>query len=218
MRAMIAILLGSICINAGCSLDSDCEHDVLEVDDVFGGDELRADPDGPPIGSHCVSGDAGLRAVRIGDLSTNDSLVHCTAAPGADIDAVCVYRGPGADDFVGCAVSAEYQPPTNPPCSNGMDDPVAALGLPESETPGVPEQLYISLNGGSVVFTFDAGVQILCQDVIIVYEIKPDADLVRKEDRYSVDLGAIHNGEYRSIVEPYPTEAGGKGYIDAIWD
>lgn len=218
MRAIWAVILvGSVCISAGCSTIPESEDDQIEADDGFGGEDLRADAEGPPTGSACEVGDAGLRAVKIVDLATNESLEQCTAAPGADIDAVCVYRNAG-DLLVGCAVVADYQPPANPPCANDQDDPIAALGLPSSVGDGGPDADYLSLNGGSIVFTFDYGVKILCRDQIFVFEVDADADRGKAKDRYSVDLGAVHDGEYRSIVKPIPSEGGGWWHYDALWE
>ncbi|MFT5434496.1 MAG: hypothetical protein ACI9OJ_005209 [Myxococcota bacterium] len=172
--------------------------DAGPVDTVDAGTDVPV-PDVGPIDT--VSEDAGTVDeffwVRITDNPENSSLAVCLdvfASPGADIDAVLLYRG---GQLLGHATAITGMLDTDPnmtgaPCQNDFDDLKDAEGAPDAEE----EAGFTSLNGGYLIFRFDGNPEIEKGDFISV-----------------VELGTANVG----VPESYRVDIGQTGDADGIW-
>lgn len=146
------------------------------VEETDAGPETAGDDIATPTGPNTW--------IRIQDDIENASVIECLPfdSPGADIDAVSVYRG---EELVGWAtkfVSDIDQDPhgMGAPCDNKFQDAEAALGEPDADLAGGA----VSLNGGSIMLQVADGASIIPGDVITVYEVSglavgvPEAHLV----------------------------------------
>lgn len=123
--------------------------------------------------------------IRIADDPTNSTLDNCTVNPGADIDAIAVYRGGALLGWAGKIIATNL----GDVCTgSAADDPNEALG-PSDETDGSDsDNLFVALNGGEIVARIDdeiTGDQIVLQegDQVWVYEVVGTAP-----EYYYVDL------------------------------
>jgi len=123
----------------------------------------------------------------IEDSADNPTLLDCNVNPGADIDSVCIYR---QDGLVGCATDVAYTPPAPIPCDeNYADDPEDVLGYPDAIAGPDDYMGYFSLNGGWIILAFDAGVEILCGDVLYIVEMHNAEDPDATVEQYKTSIG-----------------------------
>ena len=172
---------GKVCGSNGCG--GSCGECADADETCFLGECVSELPEGP-----CQAGEsAGHEWVMVDDNPDNSTLSECSLNPGADIDAVCIYR---QDELVGCATDVAYAPSDPSPCDeSGADNPEEVLGIPD----GVADQNefsgYFSLNGGWIVVAFGAGVEILCGDVVQVAAMYNPMDPAAPMEQYRTSLG-----------------------------
>lgn len=182
-----------------------------------------ADKTGP-----CTKGESnGYKWVRIDDHADNATLTDCKPNPGADIDAVCVYRD---DSEIGCAIDARVQknadgdPSPAPVCEeNTKDDILEALDIPDAYTPwdqpDEPYTGYYSLNGRSIILSFDAGVEFLCGDEVGVFEVQ-NPDKLETLEKMVISYG-VGDDCFDGTACLWSLEsdwAVGEDYIDVSWE
>ena len=163
---------------------------------------------------------AGYKWVRIDDYWENATLTDCNTNPGADIDAVCIYRG---EAEIGCAIDVHVN--GDPVCwENAKDDELEVLDIPDAYTPwdspGEPWTGYYSLNGRSIVLSFDADVEFLCGDEVGVFEVHNAEDPGATEEMYQTSIGAGSDcfGGTDCIWSLESDWAVGEDYIDVSWE
>lgn len=125
--------------------------------------------------------------VKIGDSLDNDSIKFCDPfkSPGADIDAVELYRD---GKLIGSATKVVSDIDKDPlakgePCENTFQDANTAIGAPDATSKGGS----VSLNAGSILLQLADGEPIMPQDEIVVYEV--GAELIGIPEAYSVSIG-----------------------------
>jgi len=172
-----------VCGTDGC--EGSCGECTDSDETCFLGECVSELPEGP-----CQAGEsAGYKWVLVQDSPDNSTLIECGIHPGADIDAVCIYR---QDELVGCATDVAYEATDPTPCAeNGADNPEEVLGEPDGMAFSNEFAGFFSLNGGWVVLAFDTGIEILCGDVIeVVGMYNPAADPADPMEMYKTSYGA----------------------------
>ncbi len=168
----------------------------------------------------CTPGQsAGYTFVMVEDAADNPTLVDCNTNPGADLDSICIYR---ADELVGCAAEVAYTPVDPVPCEqNDKDDPEQVLGPPDGIAGNGEFSGYFSLNGGFVIVGFEAGLEMLCGDVIEVVEMHnaEDPDATVEQYRTSMGSGTDCLGAGTDCLWALTSDwAVGHDEIDVTWD
>lgn len=209
------------------------DEDLYFVEDLEATEGLRVDEvrRGP-----CISGEsAELFYVRIADDPGNATLTgDCGAGnPGADIDVIVLVRPDGTEYYT--ATVEEDADPAGGVCdTNDKDDISTVLGQPDAcakdlgcgcGDDGYPENYdcdcaggdfkwvgYYSLNGGAIIVSFEEGAELLCGDVVTVYEMY-NSEMAGSEEAFSVSYGDenfnwIEEGGY----------AAGNADVDVTWD
>ena len=210
---------GEECVDGACVAPDLCEGVECaegETCKPATGDCEAGAPTGP-----CTTGESnGYKWVLIEDHPDNATLVDCNQNPGADIDAVCVYH---ADEEIGCAIEAQVYA-GDPICDeNTKDDINETLDIPDAYTPwdkpAEPYTGYYSLNGRSIVLSFDAGVEFLCDDEIGVFEVQnPDTPdtLEKMVISYGDGDDCFGHTDCRWFLEA--DWAVGEDYVDVSWE
>ena len=169
----------------------------------------------------CAPGQsAGFKWILIDDHADNPTLTDCNNNPGADIDAVCVYRD---DEEIGCAIEAQVYA-GDPICDeNTKDDINETLDIPDAYTPwDAPEEPYTgyySLNGRSIVLSFDAGIEFLCGDEVGVFEVQnPDNPDTLEKMIISYGVGDDCFDGTDCLWSLESDWAVGEDYIDVSWE
>ncbi len=180
MMAVLAMAFAFVRCDFGEEDDAtEATEDVAETPKDTGGNT--------PTGDCKVGESADYAYVMIEDSSDNPTLVDCNTNPGADIDSICIYR---ADSNEGCASEVAYTPVNPVPCEqNDKDDPEQVLGAPDGIAGNGEFKGYFSLNGGWIIVGFDAGLEILCGDVIEVIEMHNEEDPDATVEQYRTSLG-----------------------------
>lgn len=203
----------------GCDF-SDSEDDVYEDDTLVENDTFVEEDNFTnydELSGYCTAGQsAGYFYVLIEDdlngTASDPTNSNCTAGnPGADIDAICLWRD---DSLVACGATVEYLPWSDATCNNDKDDPNTVLGEPDGVAADGVFQGYFSLNGGSIIVGLDDSAEILCGDQIQIVEMyNPDSATATIED-YKMSLGASSEGPW-TIESDYVT---GEALIDVSWE
>lgn len=196
--------------DVGAQDTADVAPDVLpdvlpDVSDVSAPDVTDVGPDTKPVDAgpppdgvaEDVGAVDGYFWVRITDNAQNSSVLVCLdvyASPGADIDAVALYR---AGELLGYADTVKGMLNTDPhmtgnPCKNDYEDLDDALGEPDAEA----EVGSVSLNGGYLLLRFEGAPEILEGDFISVFE---------------AGTGSI------GVPESYRVEIGPTDDVDGLW-
>jgi hypothetical protein len=168
-----------------------------------------------------VGESAGYKYVMVADSLDNPTLdAECGAGnPGADIDSVCVYRD---DAVVGCAKDVTFVPWADATCNNDKDDPTMVLGVPDGVACEGKFENYFSLNGGSIIVSFDAGVELLCGDEVRVTEM-PNC----KNPEDTLEYMTVSYGAGTDCMEEASTDcqwsieadwAYGDDFVDVSWE
>lgn len=222
---------------ASCGLDGDSDDvtiDVPEEETAIGDVEESMDVEVLP--GPCLIGDSdGLFRVRVADSLDNVTLTgDCGAGnPGADIDAIVLLR-PNGDEFFAETVAEDTDVVGGVCDQNDKDDISTVTGQPDACAKdlgcgcgenGYPENPdcdcaggdnkwvgYYSLNGGAIIVTFDGDVELLCGDVVTVYEMY-NQDVAGSEEGFSVSYGD-ENGNWREESD----YASGNADVDVTWD
>ena len=216
LSLMAAMALGLSFV--GCDFSDDEDEDVYEEKDQTGEpDPDVTESDFTRTGT-CTAGEsAGYFWVMIDDDPDGTAFdpedKNCKAGnPGADIDAICLWRG---DDKLACAATVEYAPLGDLVCEkNDKDDPNEVLGDPDGVAADGVFTGYFSLNGGSIVVNFDNDEEILCGDTLHVVEMfnpdNPDSTI----EEYKVSIGVAAEGPW-NIESSWVT---GEALIDVAWE
>ena len=161
-----------------------------------------------PVGT---SGDAGYRYVLISE-GDNASVTDCKpddATPGADIDAVGLYRNGNVEAF---CQSVEWRTGgyRGTAYCLGMDptqaDVAGAVGAPDAcvadystpECPVLELEKWVWLNGGEIVCDLGPGVQIKKDDNIAVYEVF-NPNKAGSIESYSVKIAESADGPWLDL-------------------
>lgn len=189
MRRVLAFVLSAGLVVAlnGCGFggsDDDGELVEGEIDVPLQPEEVAAEV----LEGTCTPGQsADYMFVMIEDAADNPTLVDCNTNPGADIDSICIYR---EDESQGCATLVAYTPADPVPCDeNHKDDPEQVLGAPDGIAGPDDFEGYFSLNGGWVIVGFEAGLELLCGDVLEVIEMHNAEDPGATVEQYRTSLG-----------------------------
>ena len=161
-KAVTAIVLGVFMVAlSACELDKGNEGVTEGTTPTDNGGETVT-----PTGTY--------KFIRVMDDTTNEQLSTCTNPnPGADIDAVAVLRG---GTIIGWA-SQVFGDELGSVCAkNTAANPNTALAQSDETDPMDSENLFVSLNGGSIVVRFadsTTGSDITLQsgDTIKVFEV-----------------------------------------------
>jgi hypothetical protein len=172
-------------------------EDAVVQEDTGGGQDNVLPPEDFREGQECTAGQAaGYVKIRIEDDPGNPTLVNCNSNPGADIDAVCLY-GPN-DEELGCAGTVLVEE-IAPVCDkNDKADPQQVIGINDGIAGPDDYVGYYSLNGGAIVVTIrevlaegmgETDIELLCGDVVHVWEMYNAADPQATVEKYKVSLG-----------------------------
>lgn len=152
-----------------------------------------------------ISEDAGPTGpftwVKISDSLDNDSIKFCDPfkSPGADIDAVELYRDGKLLGYATQVVSDIDKDPFQhgSVCESKYQDAEVALGAQDAKFEGGS----VSLNGGSILLQLADGEAILPQDELRVYEA--GASVIGVPEAYSVSIGekGLASGEWIEIAK-----------------
>lgn len=226
--AVFALGTGVLACDFGEDEDTTEEVDIVAGDDDFVEEDL--------VGQICTVGDsAGLVFVRIGDDPDNATLTDCNTNPGADIDAIVIQRPDGEEIFAD-GVTEDMDVAGDVCPENHKSDIMAVIGQPDacvkelgcgcgangySDNPdcdcagGDEEYLgYYSLNGGAIVVDFAGGAELLCGDVLYIYEMH-DPEVTGSEETYTVHYG---NADKNWVdTAPDVDWATGQAAVDVEW-
>lgn len=168
----------------------------------------------------CTAGQSGgFVYVMVEDWADNESLAECDAMPGADIDAICIFR---SGQEIACAHDAVYLPPSPLPCSNSeYDDIQQLLGSTDGlMTEGIAMGFF-SLNGGAVVVKFHDDQEITCMDEVYVRELHDLDDLDNPMEKYRIRIGRGPDCMSSTATTcQWPLESDwlpGEGWMTASW-
>ncbi len=212
---MAALALGFSFV--GCDFSDEEDGDVYEEKDTTVEPDTGVEEDVQRTGA-CTAGEsAGFFWIMIDDDPDGTAMdaddPNCKAGnPGADIDAVCLWRD---DDMLACAATVEYAPLASPVCGkNDKADPTQVLDEPDGVAGDGVFKGYFSLNGGSIVVDFENNEEILCGDTIHVVEMyNPSSPTATIED-YKVSIGVSADGPW-NIESSWVT---GEALIDVAWE
>jgi hypothetical protein len=176
---------------------------------------------------------AALFFVRIADSLDNTTLYgDCGGGnPGADIDAVVLVRPDGTEyyaatvetDDIGYVCDHNDHDDINT-VLGGPDGCAGELGSgcgdygyitnPDCQCAGGTDNLvgYYSLNGGSVIVSFEQGTELLCGDQIAIFEMY-NPEIAGSEETYTVSFGDAF-GNFIGQTE-FST---GTGVVDVNWE
>jgi len=217
-----------------CDFGEDEDGDVTVVDEEITDDEVTEGED--LVGQACTVGDgAGLVYIRIGDDPNNATLTDCNTNPGADIDAIVVIRPDGEEIYAANTFDDPDQMGGVCP-ENHKDDISAVLGMPDAcakdlgcgcgdhgyeendkcECAGGDEPFwaYYSLNGSAFWVDLEGGAEILCGDIIRIYEMH-NPEVQGSEEAYTVHYGDVA-GNWVDTV-PDVDWATGQADVDVSW-
>lgn len=224
--ALAAVLALGLCCG-GCGFGGgddegdDVALDLGAPDEGEGPDLGAADVSVDKTGQACEAGEsAGYKFVRVQDVLNNPTLETCGGGnPGADIDSICVYRDEAG---IGCAAEVVFFPWAEATCDNDKDVPEEVLDTPDGVACEGDFQGYFSLNGGEIIVSFAATVELLCGDVVHVVEMRNCNTPEETTESYTVSYGAgddclAEGGGTTCLWNGESDSALGEALIDVDW-
>lgn len=168
----------------------------------------------------CTAGQSGgFVFVMVEDWAENESLAECDAMPGADIDAICIFR---SGQEIACADDAVYLPASPLPCPDSQYNDIEQLIGPTNGmmTEGIAKGFF-SLNGGAVVARFRDDQEITCGDEVYVRELHDLDDLDDPMEKYRIRVGRGTDCMSSTATTcQWPLESDwlpGEGWMMATW-
>jgi hypothetical protein len=241
MKTLVSICAVAVLVIGlqGCGIfdsESSEKEDLLAAEEIAADVPVEKDvpveADGEVMDEigECSEGEsAGFVQIRIADNENNPTLTDCNTNPGADIDAVVIVKPDGTEIYATTVEEDADQAGGICP-QNDKDDINTVLGVPDAcvkdlgcgcgeygydQNPdcNCTDQYvgYYSLNGSAIIMGFDDGVELLCGDMIRVYEMyNPDVD--GSEEAYKIFYGdEMGNWSTASDI------ATGFGEIEVAW-